>query len=42
MRCGLIFNEIEKTWDCPCHSSRFTIDGKCVKGPSLNDISFKE
>lgn len=42
MGCGLIFNEIEKTWDCPCHSSRFTIDGKCVKGPSLNDISFKE
>jgi len=40
--CSLIFNEIEKTWDCPCHSSRFDIDGKCIKGPSNYDISYKE
>lgn len=40
--CSLIFNEQEKTWDCPCHSSRFSIDGECIKGPSLYDISFKE
>ena len=40
--CSLIFNEKEKTWDCPCHSSRFDIDGKCIKGPSLYDISYKE
>ena len=39
--CSLIFNEVEKTWDCPCHSSRFDIDGKCIKGPSLYDISYK-
>ena len=38
--CGLIFNEVEKTWDCPCHSSRFDIDGKCIKGPSNYDISY--
>ncbi len=37
--CSLIFNEQEKTWDCPCHSSRFNIDGKCIKGPSNYDIS---
>ena len=37
-----IFNEKEKTWDCPCHSSRFDIDGKCIKGPSNYDISYKE
>lgn len=36
--CGLIFNETEKTWDCPCHSSRFDIDGNCIKGPSNKDI----
>ena len=36
-----IFNEVEKTWDCPCHSSRFDIDGKCIKGPSNYDISYK-
>lgn len=40
--CSLIFNETEKTWDCPCHSSRFDIDGKCIKGPSLYDISYKK
>ena len=40
--CSLIFNEKELTWDCPCHSSRFDIDGKCIKGPSNYDISYKE
>lgn len=40
--CSLIFNEVEKTWDCPCHSSRFTIDGVCIKGPSVKDISYFE
>ncbi len=42
MGCTLVFNEIEKTWDCPCHASRFNIDGKCIKGPSLYDISYKK
>lgn len=42
MKCSLIFNEIEKTWDCPCHGSRFDIDGKSIEGPSNYDISFKE
>ncbi len=36
--CNLVFNEIEKTWDCPCHSSKFSLDGKCIKGPSNKDI----
>lgn len=42
MKCTLIFNEIEKTWDYPCHASRFDLDGKCIKGPSNYDISYKE
>ena len=41
VKCALIFNEVEKTWDCPCHSSRFDIDGNCIKGPSKKNISFK-
>lgn len=41
MKCGLVFNEVEKTWDCLCHGSRFTLDGKCIEGPSNFDISFK-
>jgi len=42
MGCTLLFNEFEKTWDCPCHASRFDLDGKCIKGPSNYDISYKE
>lgn len=41
MKCNLIFNEIDKTWDCPCHGSRFDIDGKSIKGPSVYNISIK-
>jgi len=42
LKCGLLFNEIEKTWDCPCHGSRFDIDGHCIEGPSNYDITYKE
>ncbi len=42
LKCSLIFNEVEKTWDCPCHGSRFDIDGKCIEGPSNYDISYKD
>ena len=42
MGCRLIFNEVEKTWDCPCHASRFDIDGKCLSGPSNRGIEIKE
>lgn len=42
MGCTLIFNGFEKTWDCPCHASRFDLDGKCIKGPSSYNISYKK
>lgn len=42
MRCGLIFNFLEKTWDCPCHGSRFDLDGCCIEGPSNYSISVLE
>lgn len=38
MKCNLIFNYIDKTWDCPCHASRFDIDGNIVYGPSVYNI----
>lgn len=39
MKCSLIFNMTDKTWDCPCHSSRFDLNGKPIKGPSVYSIS---
>lgn len=42
LKCSLLFNEIEKTWDCPCHGSRFDIDGNCLEGPSNYSIKYKE
>lgn len=41
MKCPLLFNEKEKTWDCPCHGSRFTVNGKLISGPSHKNINYK-
>lgn len=41
MKCGLVLNEAEETWDCLCHGSRFSLDGKVIEGPANFDISFK-
>ena len=38
MKCNLVFNYVDKTWDCPCHASRFDIDGNVICGPSVYDI----
>lgn len=42
LKCGIILNKVEEIWECPCHGSKFDIDGKCIEGPSNFDISFKE
>lgn len=39
--CKLIYNEVENTFDCPCHGSRFDIYGKCIMSPSNYDIDKK-
>ncbi|MBA4149105.1 MAG: FAD-dependent oxidoreductase [Verrucomicrobia bacterium] len=36
--CILQWNNIEKSWDCPCHGSRFEKFGAVVNGPSIHDM----
>lgn len=34
----LHWNGVERTWDCPCHGSRFSYDGDIVEGPSTHKL----
>ena len=36
--CALKWNSQEHTWDCPCHGSRFTEDGKLIDNPATGDL----
>ncbi len=38
MGCGLVFNEYDQTYDCPCHGSRFDKDGNVLWGPAVKGI----
>ncbi len=39
--CALKWNGAEKSWDCPCHGSRFSEDGKLLDNPATADIKIK-
>lgn len=41
MGCGLVWNPDEKSWDCPCHGSRFDMDGKLLDNPAKTDVRTK-
>lgn len=35
--CSLKWNNHEHSWDCPCHGSRFTAEGKLLNNPAIKD-----
>jgi len=41
--CIIKWNNDEKSWDCPCHGSRFSYKGKVLNGPANKAlVYFKE
>ncbi|MGN9164193.1 FAD-dependent oxidoreductase [Tissierellaceae bacterium HCP3S3_D8] len=40
MGCELNWNSAERSWDCPCHGSRFTYEGEIIQGPAVKPLSF--
>jgi glycine/D-amino acid oxidase-like deaminating enzyme/nitrite reductase/ring-hydroxylating ferredoxin subunit len=39
--CRVHFNDAERSWDCPCHGSRFAVDGTVIEGPAVDDLERK-
>ena len=37
--CIVRWNSAERSWDCPCHGSRFDCRGRVLHGPSTQDLA---
>jgi glycine/D-amino acid oxidase-like deaminating enzyme/nitrite reductase/ring-hydroxylating ferredoxin subunit len=42
MGCTLAWDNAEKSWDCPCHGSRFNFNGQVVYGPATRNLEQKD
>jgi len=40
--CLLHFNVAERSWDCPCHGSRFGVDGAVLAGPAVHALDRRD
>lgn len=40
--CQVVFNASERSWDCPCHGSRFDIDGAVLDGPANKRLAKRQ
>lgn len=38
MGCLVAFNGVEREWECPCHGSRFALDGAVLQGPATRPL----
>jgi glycine/D-amino acid oxidase-like deaminating enzyme/nitrite reductase/ring-hydroxylating ferredoxin subunit len=38
LACLVHWNPAERSWDCPCHGSRFAVDGRVLQGPAVRDL----
>ncbi|GHG50838.1 FAD-dependent oxidoreductase [Streptomyces griseocarneus] len=40
--CLVAFNAAERTWECPCHGSRFAVDGTVLQGPATRPLDVRD
>ncbi|MEU0331970.1 FAD-dependent oxidoreductase [Streptomyces sp. NPDC006193] len=40
--CLVDFNRAERAWECPCHGSRFDVDGKVIQGPAVEPLEQRD
>jgi glycine/D-amino acid oxidase-like deaminating enzyme/nitrite reductase/ring-hydroxylating ferredoxin subunit len=40
--CLVDWNPAERSWDCPCHGSRYAGDGRAIEGPTTKDLKRRE